>query len=171
MSVRCQLSLQPEAFPWNAFKLMSQPPTGFMRPPQLIRQRNRLLEKLPAPLGFSLFFDWFLQQVSSSEVLPIVHTDIHPGNTQPATTPGDALYCDALACGETTRYSKQQHLTLRSSTEIRDHSDGTWSVGVTCIGCRPSSKCHKDKTPTGPGGGILCHDVFMTEIDRGSELR
>ena len=34
---------------------------------------------------------------------------------------------------------------------------------MTCIGCRPSSKCHKNKTPTGPGGGILCLDVFMTE--------
>ena len=71
-----------------------------MRPPQLIRERNRLLKKLPAPLSFSLFFDWFLQQVRPSEVLPVVHTDVHPGDAEPAATPGDALHCDALACGK-----------------------------------------------------------------------
>ena len=65
--------------------------------PQLLRQTNSLLKKLPAPLGFSLFFDWFLQQVSSSEVLPVVHTDVHPGNAQAAATPGDPLDCDSFA--------------------------------------------------------------------------
>ena len=117
MSARCQLSLRPGAFPWNAFKLMSQP-TGFMRPPQLIRQRNRLLEKLPAPLRFSLFFDWFLQQVSSSEVLPIVHTDVHPGNAQAAATPGDPLDCEGLAWRKYLHHTSQSGPALSSTVQL-----------------------------------------------------
>ena len=106
----------------------------YVNAPQLIRERNCLLEELPTPLRFSVFFDWFVQQLRPGEVLAIVHTDVDPGHAETSSAPGDALEGDAGACRTEISLSLGDDSISHPALAAARMSWGEGDVIILCTG-------------------------------------